>query len=157
MKTHYFVPVGEQNTRSGELSAEGVERAVVASRILGKVLVDDPPLILSSTGRTAQRTAKIIAAGLHGNVGYDQRLYTGGISPRWINDLDEFLDVSVQRLQEQGLPYGPSQPLVVVTHAPLVAAIRRLPAQHNARLGISEVIPYTEHTWVQPSPLRPLV
>lgn len=139
---YFLVRHGQYNHETGRLTAEGETDAARASIELATVSrgIGREALILTSSYKRAMESTQIIGRELFSKPVASVRLALGGENPRGIKDLDDFL---IKALTESGQELDPDQPLVVITHGPLMAMARgggRLP-------GYGQVVEYVPGSW----------
>lgn len=143
----YLVRHGKYNRQSSQrdLTPEGISESEGARDVLiGRGIGSSALLLCSNTKRTLQ-TAEIIADGLGVEVHPSTRINCGGNNADAVKDLDEFLAITLDR---NGLVLEDDQPLVVVTHAPLIA-VAQFGSTFNSDKDIMHggVYEYTPGTW----------
>lgn len=142
-QSHYFVRHGRYDPLTKALTAEGEDDARRACTDLESRGLGREALILSSSNLRAIESAKIIGRVLYTPPFSSTLLAEGGECPEIIVDLDLFLN---EALAETGQELSPNQPLIVVTHAPLIEMIsRNMP-------GYGEVVEYISGTWKNKTP-----
>ncbi len=137
----YLVRHGEDI--GSELTEQGREQSLLAANQLETLLTDTSSATLLTSDRSrAGQTARIIGRKLGLDLIVSRRLGEAGNSPYLVQEkLSTFFDTC---LQEAGVTYDPLNPLIVVTHAPMLAAAAGLSA-HKIRNG--QVIKYDGSTW----------
>jgi broad specificity phosphatase PhoE len=135
---HYFVRHGRYNAFTEAITTEGEDDAKRASIDLASRGLGREALILSSSNQRAMESAQIIGRELYSAPFSSALIAQGGERPGGILDLDLFLD---KALAETGQELAPNQPLIVVTHAPLITRISR------GMPGYGEVVEYIPGTW----------
>jgi broad specificity phosphatase PhoE len=135
---HFFVRHGRCDPFTKILTYEGRADMVIASNHLASRGLGREALILSSSYPRAIESAEIIGRELYSTPFSSSLIADGGEHPRSIKDLDIFLS---EALGETGQELRPDQPLIVVTHAPLMAMISR------GMPGYGEVVEYIPGTW----------
>jgi phosphohistidine phosphatase SixA len=139
---NYLVRHGKSG-RDG-LTPEGIREAERARDTLRGLGLGATALLLSSDTKRALQTAEIIGAGLSTPVNPSKRINIGGNEAEVVRDLDEFLQVTLGQL---GLSRADGQPLVVITHAPLIAVAKGLTLDDANTIENGEVVSYTPGTW----------
>lgn len=150
MRSIYLVRHGSYDYHTQHLNHHGKTiDAPHAAEVLRERGVGSDAIIMSSVLDRALETAGIIGEGLGiQNVYRSVRIAKGGNNVRTIRNLDEFLG---KALVECGLDVQSEQPLVVVTHAPMVAAAKgHFDSGASERIGFGEVYPYEPHSWQNP-------
>lgn len=141
---YHLVRHGAYERRPERLSEIGKEQVAEARDLLVDKGLGGRALILSSDLPRAIETAEIIAAGLEAPVIPSRRIGEGGNHPRGIKSLDDFID---KALGEAGETLPNDTDLVLVTHAPMLAAIMNVDVKFVA---MGEVIEYTVGSWENP-------
>ena len=140
----YFVRHGSVNQLTKELNSEGGLEAIHAGqKLLAMGLGETATVLASSTKRTIQ-TAEAIAQVLGARLAPPSSwLYEAGNMPQMlIRDVEHFL-LAANKAENLGL--RSESPLVVVTHAPMIALI-------NGDVGTGaiengEIYPYKPGSW----------
>ncbi len=135
---HYFVRHGRYNAFTKALTPDGIDDAKRASIDLANRGLGREALILSSSNQRAMESAQIIGRELYSAPHSSELMAHGGECPDVIFDLDQYL---IKALAETGQELATDQPLIVVTHAPLIAMISR------GMPGYGEVVEYVPGTW----------
>lgn len=98
-------------------------------------------VVLSSSELRAVETAEVIAEGFGTEVIQSKKIAMGGVHPSMISDLDEMLATV---MHEAGVEVDTDGKLVVVAHAPLVAAVART---DEMQVDFGQVAEYVPGTW----------
>lgn len=130
--------------KQGTLTEQGVQQSEGAREELLSYGLGGAALLLSSDLSRAVQTAGIIGEGLGVSVHASRRIAVGGNNAEVVKDLDEFLDTT---LEQMGLERADDQPLVVVTHAPMMAIAKGLSINDIYSVNNGEVVQYASGTW----------
>ena len=149
MASFFLVRHGRYDYSTKELTKAG--REIDAPAALNDLLLKglgQGALILSSSARRALQTAEVIAEGLSSEVISSEMIEAGGSDVWGVRDLDEYIGRALSQgnaeLQEDG-------ELVVVTHAPMVAAAMGMHGSDAADLiRYGQVVEYQTGTWTNP-------
>lgn len=128
-----------------ELTPEGIQQARKAGGELLAKGLGASALILSSTAPRAIQTANIIGEELHTSVLQSTRIRLGGLEPQAIKDLDKWVN---KALAEAKVPTDSDRPLVLVTHAPLIAIAKGLHPSEADEVDHGEIFEYHVGSWV---------
>jgi phosphohistidine phosphatase SixA len=110
----------------GHLTVKGREQAELAKDMLLAKQLGERVIILSSDAVRARETSDVIAAGLKAILVHSPRIRRGGENPFAVGHLETFLKDSLQADSESEVDPTDSS-FVVVTHAPLIAAVTSQP------------------------------
>ncbi|HEY4964300.1 MAG TPA: phosphoglycerate mutase family protein [Candidatus Saccharimonadales bacterium] len=149
-KPFYLLRHGRYDSSTMGLSTEGISQDAPFARdsLIAKGLGRDT-LLLSSDQLRCLQTAEIIADGLGGpTVVPSRRIAEGGNTAKGVKSLDEFI---AKALVEADVELGDDQPLVVVTHGPMVAiAEGRYYDGAADATGYGVVMEYRQGSWANP-------
>lgn len=140
----FFVRHGRY--RLEELTEEGRNQSVEARETLLGNGVGRSALLLSSNAPRAVQTADILHEAIGERVIQSELIALAGFAPDAIEDLDSLL---TEALESEGQSLEDHYGLVVVTHAPLVAAVKG-PRVREEHIKYGEVVPYTIGSWEMP-------
>lgn len=105
-------------------------------------------IVLSSSVTHALHTAEIIAGAFHADVISSDLIKEGGKKPNRVRNFDEFVR---RALRLANVKIHNDSELVVVTHAPMVAAALGMHDIDAANhIGYGQVVEYKTGTWTNP-------
>lgn len=139
---NYLVRHGKHN--QGKLTSEGVREAEAARDELIRLGLGTSAILLSSNKTRALQTAEVIGAGLDTPVHSSLRINVAGNTAEVVENLDDFLTETLRQLH---ITRANEQPLVVVTHAPLIAIAKGLTLDDTDKISNGEVVGYTSGEW----------
>ncbi len=140
--THFLVRHGKAGEEN--LIPEGIEQSESARDVLIELGLGSSAILLCSDLPRAVQTATIIGEGLKLPVHPSKRLNIAGNEPEVVNDLDDFLNTTLEYL---GLSRADDQPLIVVSHAPLLALAKGLTVYDTNKVKNGEVVRYLPGSW----------
>jgi phosphohistidine phosphatase SixA len=148
-ESFFLVRHGRYDRETMGLTDEG--RDIDAPRALSILLakgLGQGAVVLSSSAPRALQTAEIIAAGLSSEVISSRLIEYGGNDVWGVKDLDVLVSRALSEAEAKPLD---DNGLVVVTHAPMVAAAM---GRHHFRdvdnIGYGKVVEYQVGTWTNP-------
>lgn len=150
----YLMRHGRYDGATGDLIVPaGYHDADNGARELQQAGLGSAALILSSTVKRARQTAQRVGGALECTVLYSDELARWGNSPEGLTDFEEMIEAELAAQSPPVRPGDIAGGLVVVTHAPMVAA-----AQGYGRDRMDEFAPFghvVRYTgqWVDPATL----
>lgn len=145
----FLVRYGRYDTSTMGLTTEG--RDDDAPKALEELLakgIGSHAIVLSSSATHALHTAEIIAGAFHVDVISSDLINIGGNKIAGVRNLDEFVCRALARAQ---VNIHDNSELVVVTHAPMVAAAMGMHDVDAAdHIGYGQVVEYITGTWTNP-------
>ena len=131
---------------SGELSIEG--RTIDAPKARDELIEKNlgaGAILLSSSAARAFQTAEIIGEGINSTPIPSDRIALSADFVNGIKSLDDFIEKSLAKLD---VKRDVNQPLVVVTHAPILVVAKGWFSSGAANdIGYGEVMEYNPGTW----------
>lgn len=144
----YLVRHGNYEISSHNLTAEGRTQSEKGRDDLLSRGIGGKALLLSSDAKRTIQTAEIIAEGLGVDIHPSTRINRAGNSVGVVSDLDEFLATTLERM---GLDLDEDRPLVVVTHAPMIAISEGINVRDcNSLVSYGGVYEYAPGSWSNP-------